>query len=308
MKKRTVYGTPITPNRLIEQLDGSSFCVSYWNRARLGSQLDQILSLTGAGELLLVDNGAFSAWNKSGAEPFLDAGYTRAFEAWALWILACCPQAVAVIPDTITGTLDENRRLLAETLLPRDRSMPCFHMHEPLDHLAQLVRDGWKWIAFGSSGEFAKTGTPEWHARIAEMMATVDAVEAEGYARPWIHMMRAQAQGYRYEFDSTDSTSVAVNHCRYKAEGGNYVRRYADRIRAKIDASCNGEERAQGSPAARGADWLQSLRRQWNDQLGAAQTAERLELLDLASSTDRAEWLAVWETSTEFGDDLAVAA
>lgn len=307
MKKRTVYGTPITPNRLVRQLDGSSFCVSYWNRKRLGSQLDELIELTGGDELLLVDNGAFSAWNKNGAEPFLDPEYTAGFEAWALWILAVCPQAVAVIPDTITGTLAQNKQLLAETNLPRDRAMPVYHMHEPLEHLADLIRDGWLWIAFGSSGEFAKPATPEWRERMAQMWETVEAVEAEGYPRPWIHMMRAQAQGADYPFDSSDSTSVAVNHCRYKHEGGDYVRRYADRIKAKIDASCDGVEdveRLGGTPAKRGEDWLRTGLVQWTEKFGTEAALRRVALLSEAVGCDRAEWLECWSLV----DDVAEGA
>ncbi len=307
MKKRVIYGTPITPNRLASQLDGCSFCVSYWNRARLGSQLDELISLTGLGEILLVDNGAFSAWNKSGAEPFLDPKYVAAFEAWALWILAVCPQAIAVIPDTITGTLEQNRQLLASTNLPRDRAMPVYHMHEPLEHLADLIRDGWLYIAFGSSGEFAKPGTKEWHARMAEMWATVEATEAEGYTRPHVHMMRAQAQHDRYPFDSSDSTSVAVNHCRYKAQGGNYVRAYADRIKGKIEATCDMVERFAGTPAERVENWLRTALVQWTEAFGTEAALRRVALLAEAGSTPRAEWLERWAEVDELAEERRAA-
>lgn len=304
MKKRTVYGTPVTPNRLIRQLAGSSFCVSYWNRKRLGSQLDEIIEITGADEILLVDNGAFSAWNKSGAEPFLDDDYTEQFEAWALEILDRCPQAVAVIPDTITGTLDENVRLLNETQLPHGRAMPCYHMHEPLDYLEHLIAGGWSYIAIGSSGEFAKTGTPAWRARMDEIFATFDrfCTPEAGYVRPWIHMMRAQAFGDRYDFDSTDSTSVAVNHHRYKAQGGDYVRAYADRIRAKIDASCSGAEdvdRLDGpfggcSPADRGIDWHSAILVKWQIIEGAELALRRLQIMAQAEAVGRGDELSRW--------------
>jgi len=83
MKKLTIFGTPISPRGLAEQLAGASFCVSYHHRRRLGPQLDQLIGLVGADDMLLVDNGAFSAWKAGGAEPFMNDAHTEAYEAWA---------------------------------------------------------------------------------------------------------------------------------------------------------------------------------------------------------------------------------
>lgn len=72
-------------------------------------------------------------------------------------------------------------------------------------------------------------------------------------------MMRAQAEAHRYPFDSADSCSLSVNHCRYKQEGEGHVARYAQRIRGKIDASCIGIDRLEveaPGEAARGFDEL----------------------------------------------------
>jgi hypothetical protein len=253
MKKRVVYGTPLTPAHLINELAGSSFCVSYWNRKKLGKQLDNIIDIVGEDEILLVDNGAFSAW-MSGQQ--MDDEYWEGFAAWASDILERCPQAVAVIPDVIDGDAAQNDELMHDFMcmdwldnvgsLPTERLMPVWHMHEPLSRLQYLVESGFAYIAFGSSGEYATPGTAHWDARIQAAFAAIDElVDTGAYARPWIHMMRAQAQAHKYDFDSSDSTNVAVNHCRYKAEGEGHVKRMAQRVAGKIVASCDMVERAE---------------------------------------------------------------
>jgi hypothetical protein len=180
----------------------------------------------------MLDNGAFSAWKAGGHEPFMQQEYLDGYERWAKHVMARCPQAVGVVADTITGTTEQNRELYMSTALNRERAMVVFHMHEANEYLAELLGAGFGTVAIGSSGEYAKVGTPEWHARITEIMTIVDAAAD----RPRIHMMRAQSQHHRYDFDSSDSTNLAVNHCRYKHEGAGYVRRFADRIHAKVSA------------------------------------------------------------------------
>jgi hypothetical protein len=248
MKKRTVFGLPITPIRHIEELRGSSFCVSYATRNRLGRQLDDAIDAVAADGILMLDNGAFSAWRSN--VPMDVDGFAR----WAAGILERCEPAVAVVPDVIDGTEAANDEMIEEFFgacfelgldVPRCRCMVVWHMHESIDRLLYLV-EGYSYIAIGSSGEYAKIGTPAWHARIAEAMAAIDAfvADSEGaYSRPWVHMMRAQSEAHRYDFDSADSCNVAVNHCRYKSEGPGHVARLAGRVAAKIDASCDGAER-----------------------------------------------------------------
>lgn len=259
MKKRTVFGLPLNPVHLLEQLRGRSFCVSYWTRGKLARQLDQAIELVGDDELLLIDNGAFSAW-MSGQT--MDDEYWNGFARWAADILARCPQAIVVVPDVIDGDADANDQLLHDFMgvdleldidLPPERMMPVWHMHEPIDRLLYLA-EGFEYIGIGSSAQYAKCGTAEWHARIQEAFAAMDQFVAESngaYRRPWLHMMRAQAQAHLYEFDSADSTNVAVNHGRYRHEGPGHVGRLADRVRSKIEASCSMQERPTiASPAA----------------------------------------------------------
>lgn len=245
MKKLAIYGLPLNPQPLLEELAGASFCVSYGTRDKLGRQLDQALNLVGQDGMVLVDNGAFS--NFQAGRSSLDLDYVEGFEAWAETVLARCPQAVAVIPDMIGGTEAENRQLAHETMIPWERAMFVWHLNESLDQLLWAC-DSFEWVAFGSAGEYWTAGTPAWHARVAEAFAAIDAWELAGEGanlRPRIHMMRAQAQAHAYPFDSSDSCNVAVNHGRYRAQGQGHVGRFAQRAAAKILASSGPEAEHQ---------------------------------------------------------------
>lgn len=266
MKKRTVFGLPLTPIHLLEQLEGQSFCLSYATRNRLGRQLDDAIRLVADDGILLLDNGAFSAW-RSGVPMDVD-GFVR----WAADICDRCPQAVVVVPDVIDGDelandeMEEDffdATLKAGVFIPAERQMVVWHMHESLDRLTGMIAGGYQYIAIGSSGQYAQVGTPSWHARIREAFDHIErfCAESEGaYVRPWIHMMRAQSEAHRYPFDSADSCSLAVNHCRYKAEGDGHVARYAQRIRGKIDASCIGIDRLEVEAPAEAAKGFDELR------------------------------------------------
>ena len=109
MTKRLVHGTPVTPKRLLPQLRGGSFCVSYMHP----EQLEECIELVGENEILILDNGAFTAW-KQGI--VLDDAWWDGFYAWANDAMDRCPRAVAVIPDVIDGTEEENLMLIAKAL------------------------------------------------------------------------------------------------------------------------------------------------------------------------------------------------
>lgn len=266
MRKRTVFGLPLTPIHLLEQLDGQSFCLSYATRNRLGRQLDDAIRLVADDGILMLDNGAFSAW-RSGL-PMDVEGFVR----WAADICDRCPQAVVVVPDVIDGDELANDEMLTDftgamleagVFIPAERQMVVWHMHESLDRLTGLIEGGYHYIAIGSSGAYAQVGTPSWHARIREAFDHIErfCAESEGaYVRPWIHMMRAQSEAHRYPFDSADSCSLAVNHCRYKAEGEGHVARYAQRIRGRIDASCCGIDRLEVETPADAVRMFEELR------------------------------------------------
>ncbi len=243
MEKITVYGLPLNPMPALEQLRGGSFCVSYATRQKLGKQLDQAIELVGKVEsnILLVDNGAFSA-HKAGVDTMNDEAYLNGFAEWANAITARCPQAFVVLPDVIGGTAEQNWQLACETMMmldAGDRTMPVWHMHEPISYLLHLC-ESFNYVAFGSSGEYWQVGTAKWHARVKEAFAAIEKWEAEcegAYVRPRIHMMRAQAMAHLYPFDSSDSVNVAMNHGRYRKEGEGHVGRFAKRVNAKIQAS-----------------------------------------------------------------------
>jgi predicted kinase len=244
MQKRAIYGLPLNPLSALEQLRGASFCVSYGTRKKLGRQLDDAIRLVGHDGMLLVDNGAYSLHNQG--KTTLEPGYVEDFEKWAQGILDRSPQAVAVIPDVIGGTEEQNQQMVIESQLPTDRAMPIWHMHESLDYLKWLV-EGWGFnhLGIGSSGDYGQPGTPQWHARINEALDTIKQMEDEGtIIRPRIHMMRAQAQAHLYPFDSSDSTNVAINHnaWRRRNPGPMPLARMAGRIDDRIQASATGTE------------------------------------------------------------------
>jgi len=257
MQKTTVYGLPLNPRPLLDQLAGASFCVSYATRRHLGPQLDDAIRLVGADGILLVDNGAFSAW-RAGQDTLTD-DYFDGFADWANDILDRCPQAVVVAPDKIDGNEEQNWELICQSIgaFDPERIMPVWHLHESLDYLRHILEGGFQYIAFGSSGAYRDPGTPAWHARIREAFAAIDAWEAEdGGVRPRIHMMRAQKFADQYPFDSSDSTNLARNTSR-AARKGSSVAQTAARIDAKIQASCDGQESRHQSlrPLQQTSDW-----------------------------------------------------
>jgi hypothetical protein len=245
MQKQTIYGLPMNPTHLLEQLEGGSFCVSYATRKKLGKQLEQAIRLVGQDGILLVDNGAFSAHQK-GIDTMNDEGYLNGFATWANDIADRCPQAIIVIPDVIGGSANDNWLLTLKSmgLVYCDRAMPIWHMHEPIEYLVRLA-GMFTYIGIGSSAQYWKVGTKAWHARIRQAFAALAELEAAtGQPRPQIHMMRAQAQAHLYDFDSSDSTNVAVNHNRQRRKTGQTVREFAARVDAKIQASCDRVEAA----------------------------------------------------------------
>ena len=75
--------------------------MSYGTRDKLGKQLDRAIRLVGKEGILLVDNGAFSEFNKArnAGLDFAQAGlatmkeeYLDSYEAWAFEILKSCDQ------------------------------------------------------------------------------------------------------------------------------------------------------------------------------------------------------------------------
>ena len=233
-RKRIVHGTPITPKRLLPQVAGASFCVSYM----APEQLDDCIELVGDDEILILDNGAFSAWRK-GIE--LDSAWWDSFYAWANDAMSRCPQAVAVIPDVIGGSEADNLRLVAEAVRLEkchypERLMPVWHMNESLDQLETFCRI-FNFVAWGSCAEVdiskSRPGS-EWRTRANEAAGRMDWVQLKyGGERPWLHMMRGLGVLHFAGFDSADSTNMARNHNRTKGQP-DHVAAMARRIDVKI--------------------------------------------------------------------------
>lgn len=225
--KLPIHGGPVTPAHLLEELAGESFCVSYMDRRQDRAAGE----LVGPGGMLLLDNGAFTAWRKGLT---LDAAHWAGFYRWADELLERFPHSVAVIPDVIDGELRDNQALIDGCPLPADRVMPVWHLHEPLAQLRRLATR-FDYVALGSSGIYATPGTPSWRARMAQTMAALAMIKAATGRRPWVHMMRGLGLLHEWSWDSADSSNIARNHNRTRGQD-RHVAAMAARIRAKIEA------------------------------------------------------------------------
>lgn len=196
------HGTPITPRKVLTELAGRSFCVSFWRP-------DDVEWCHQYGQSVMLDNGAFSAWMKAikeGKTPEID---WQAFYAWCDQWLAY-RTTWAVIPDVIAGDVDANDTLIAQW--PHgQRGAPVWHMHEPIDRLKKLC-DEWERVCIGSSAEYRVVGSDMWHNRMTEAM---NAICKTGRVPAWLHMLRGMAAAqWGYPFASVDSTDIARNHNR----------------------------------------------------------------------------------------------
>ncbi len=215
----------------------------------------------------MLDQGAYSFWRSSGGKQ-PDEDYWLEYEAWAYAIMARCPQAVAIVPDVIDGSEEENHRLLIDFLggeLPTARLMPVWHLGDSMDYLDYLLECGFSYLAFGSSGQYANPASKAWHERVRQGLHRIDAVctPSHGLARPWLHLLRAQAQHEHYDFDSSDSTNLAMNHHRYRHLPG-HLSLFSESIRMRLAASCDMRPE-QPSPARNAIEWrLNELQDHWN--------------------------------------------
>jgi hypothetical protein len=232
-----VHGTPITPNHLLDELKGSSFCVSF----ERPDQLARCIDLVGENEMLLLDNGAFSAWRQgrpiTNWMPFFD---------WANEIQARVPQAIAIIPDVIGGSEQQNLELISlavrySALRFPERAMPVWHMNESFDMLKTLCRI-FNFVGWGSCAEYDIAKHPQaWEERAKHAMLAVDWYEIEYGARPWIHLLRGLGRLHDCGFDSADSTNIARNHNRYRHQD-----RYVGRFHERLDDKIHGPQSVRG--------------------------------------------------------------
>jgi hypothetical protein len=225
------HGTPITPNALLEALGRRRYCISYFRP-------DQIELLVVLAIILMIDNGAFSAWKKG---LVLDAAYWRAFYEFVLrWLPQADPRSWFVIPDVIDAGTQEQDALIRECpadLLPR--GAPVWHMDEPISRLLRLI-EAHPRVCIGSTAEFVVVGSAAWRRRMDEVF---DAVVQTFGDIPVLHMLRGMQcflPTFDYPFASADSTDIARNHNRHARYGSH--RRWATLQKAdrwdRLAAAC----------------------------------------------------------------------
>jgi hypothetical protein len=239
-RRRLVLGTPVTPKALLPTLAGSSFCVSFAETR----QIEDAIQLVGEDEILVLDNGAFTHWKQG--KGAIDR---KAFWDWANEIQARSPQAVAVIPDVIEG--DEHANLLEMSWALKEglaafpeRTMSIWHLNDSLDFLETQARL-MNFVGFGSCAEFdVQRKRAAYMERIREASDVLDAIESDWDRRPWVHLMRGLGVlAELTRFESADSTNVAVNHHRYKAEHGDRRAAFLKaRIQGQVDAGLENAE------------------------------------------------------------------
>lgn len=196
------HGTPITPREELYTVPGHHFCVSYADPRDV-----EICHQIGQGVML--DNGAFTFWSRTGPGNLASSYFWDGFMDWAEpWL--DYPTTWAVIPDVIDGTEEQNDKLLVQWFQRRLlKGVPVWHMHESLDRLQRLSH-GYGKVCIGSSGEYATLGTDKWHRRMNEAF---NQIVKENGSVPWVHMLRGMNMtGGIYPFASVDSANGARNH------------------------------------------------------------------------------------------------
>lgn len=195
------HGTPITPRRILHQLHGKHFCVSF-------AAPNDVKVCHEIGQSVMLDNGAFSYWKRTHGAPLDWKAYYRWCSEWLQFHTTW-----AVIPDVIDGKESDNDHLIAGWWLEMKsfrQAAPVWHLHESFERLIRLTRTHER-VCFGSSGEYAVVGSTLWNNRVNEAFNLI----CKGSGRPpcWIHMLRGMAlSGSIYPFASVDSTDVARNH------------------------------------------------------------------------------------------------
>lgn len=234
MQPRLVHGTPITPERLLDELRGSSFCVSF----QAPKQLERCISLLSPESILLLDNGAFSHWKRG-----CGAIDRRLFWPWANAIQARCPLAVAIIPDVIGDSEEANWReasyaIRHELAAYPERAMFVWHMNESIEGLLRAARL-FNFIGIGSCDEYdVQRFRRRYLERLRHVSAVLDYVERCHGRRPFAHLLRGLGILHQAtRFDSADSANIARNHHRTRGQP-RHVADFAQRIETPIRANC----------------------------------------------------------------------
>lgn len=226
LKPRIVHGLPITPKDRIYELRGESFCVSFADPR----DINRAVELVDRNGILLLDNGAFTVWKRGAGR--VDA---EKFFAWANAVQRRCDVAVAVIPDIIMGSEDENwqeaARAVRELSEFPERLMFVWHMNDSLEGLYRAARL-FNFVAIGSCAEYdVAKNRAGYLERLKQATGAFVASELLCGRRPWVHLMRGL--GVLTEVpgvNSADSTNIARNH--FRTDEG--VAAMARRIRTAV--------------------------------------------------------------------------
>lgn len=210
------HGSPLsgTISEASEAFIGRHAFVSYAAPSQLEVCLDVCQSVA-------LDNGAFSAWRK---------GKNVDWDDYFKWVgrYVNHPRVdFAIIPDVIDGSEEANLKLISKwcQFFHQDAlrfGVPVWHMHESDEKLKWLVL-AYPRVAIGSSAEFSRVGSEEWHARMRWAMRLI--CDERGHPRSKIHMLRGLDQKVftKYPFASADSTNAARNCGIDKAWCGTYA-------------------------------------------------------------------------------------
>lgn len=204
------HGTPITPKRLLLEMSGRHFCVSF-------ARPDDLADCLRIGQSVMLDNGAFTAFTK---------GKKMDVPGYYAWLERHLTHPHwAVVPDVIDGGEDEQRQSMRDWPFPKELSAPVWHLGLSIDWLLELA-DNWPRICLGSSGAYWEVGSAAWSHRMDEAFEALNRTRRH---LPWIHGMRMLSQSDGpWPLASADSTNVARN---YKRNG-----EHPDAMAARIDA------------------------------------------------------------------------
>lgn len=170
------HGLPMTPAAdMVKAFRGRHAMVSFENPEQVSEAAEICQSVA-------LDNGAFSAWTQGKKHDF--EGYVEWAEKW----LKHPAVDWALIPDVIDGDCEANERLIGQWPLGKQRGVPVYHLHEPLERIQWFIRSGWPRIALGSSGEWPNPGEGKWWDRMAQVMRV--ACDEEGMPLVRLHGLR----------------------------------------------------------------------------------------------------------------------
>lgn len=186
--------------------------LSYFNRGDEANVLSH-------SRQFLIDNGAFSFWKRNGEA---SDEYWDQFFTWLNGGILRHPVCDGyLVPDTITGTLDQNKRLLYK-YGQHPMAIPVWHYHEPIEWLVSLCENkAFKMVALGSSAEYSRILSPEWLARTDQVFDAI--TDCNGLPIKPIHGLRMLDSRVttRYPFRSCDSVNSVFN-ARHTSRFGMY--------------------------------------------------------------------------------------